>query len=77
MAVPPQIIPELAFRTLVLLLGTACTGVEFFERRELSEPEMLLEQSPCAIHFQQKVVYSTEGAVGGVGTSGGGGCGCY
>jgi len=70
--------------TLPRLLGLAvlcavgsCNTVEFFEKGALSSPVMDLGQDPCRSAWHQKVTYATEGAAGGLGTSAGGGCGCY
>ena len=38
---------------------------------------MQFTESPAQLHWQQKVQFSDEGAAGGIGTSAGGGCGCY
>jgi len=65
-----------AILALVAVL-TGCQTVEFYEKEHLSDATMLLEEDPSEIHFLQKVLYSREGSVGGVGTGAGGGCGCY
>ncbi|MDA1263890.1 MAG: DUF4266 domain-containing protein [Planctomycetota bacterium] len=64
---------------LLPLLGLApsCTSVEFYEREALTDVTMQFDEDPTLIHFQQKVLYSCEGAIGGVGSLAGGGCGCY
>ena len=54
-----------------------CQSVEFYEKEHLNDATMLLEEDPSEVHFLQKVLYSREGSVGGVGTGAGGGCGCY
>jgi hypothetical protein len=54
-----------------------CQTVEFYEKEHLNDVTMLLEGDPTEIHFIQKVLYSREGSIGGVGTGAGGGCGCY
>lgn len=70
-------------RPLFFLLAAAvfllsgCPTVEFYERRHLSDEVMSLEEDPGETHFYQKVYYSREGSAGGIGTSAGGGCGCY
>ena len=56
---------------------TGCQTVEFYEKEQLNDATMLLEEDPTEVHFLQKVLYSREGSVGGVGTGAGGGCGCY
>ncbi|MBW2541345.1 MAG: DUF4266 domain-containing protein [Deltaproteobacteria bacterium] len=65
-----------AMLALVAVL-TGCQTVEFYEKEHLSDSTMLLEEDASEIHFLQKVLYSREGSVGGVGTGAGGGCGCY
>ena len=63
---------------LVCLAGAAgCVNVDFTERRHLADPNMELSEGPTRTHFEQKVFYSREGSSGGIGASGGGGCGCY
>ena len=76
--------PEVAQRALyaaltlpLLLLGGACNTVEFYEKAALADPTMQFTESPAQLHWQQKVQFSDEGAAGGIGTSAGGGCGCY
>ncbi len=65
--------------TLVLLLSVAagCQGPRYYEKEDLARPIMKMDEDPALLHWLQKVLYSNEGAVGGVGTAGGGGCGCY
>lgn len=61
----------------LLLMGGACNTVEFYQKGALSDPTMQYSESPAQLHWQQKVQYSDEGAAGGIGTTAGGGCGCY
>ena len=61
----------------LLFAGGACNTVEFYEKAALADPTMQYTESPAQLHWQQKVQYSDEGAAGGIGTSAGGGCGCY
>ena len=61
----------------LLLAASSCNTVEFYEKRELSSPVMDMGQERTLSAFHQKVHYSTEGAAGGLGTTAGGGCGCY
>lgn len=65
-----------AMLALVAALA-GCQSVEFYEKENLNDATMLLEEDPTEVHFLQKVLYSREGSVGGVGTGAGGGCGCY
>lgn len=62
----------------VTLLGLAgCQTVDFTEKRHLADPVMELGDGASETHFQQKCFYSREGSAGGIGSSAGGGCGCY
>ncbi|QDU68575.1 DUF4266 domain-containing protein [Engelhardtia mirabilis] len=59
-----------------------CTSeVPFYQRQAFADPVMGTYAYPGASsaesHFAAKVIYSNEGSIGGIGTSGGGGCGCY
>ena len=63
---------------LLLLLGAAsCSSVEFYEKAAFSDPMMAMEIDRAEAHWHQKVFYSMEGSAGGIGTTAGGGCGCY
>ena len=59
------------------MCAPSCNTVEFYEKGALSRPAMVFATDPGLSHFEQKVFYSIEGAAGGIGTSAGGGCGCY
>ena len=59
------------------LASTACNTVPFYEKAAFSDPVMTFEEDVTETHFRQKVIYSREGATGGIGSSAGGGCGCY
>lgn len=54
-----------------------CQRVAFYERQHLQDRIMTFTESPSEVHFYQKSYYSREGSVGGIGSSAGGGCGCY
>jgi hypothetical protein len=54
-----------------------CRSVAFYEKEHLNDETMVLEESATETHFIQKVLYSREGSIGGVGIGAGGGCGCY
>ena len=58
-------------------LTSGCGGVEFYQKRQLAEPVMNLDDGAAEAHFYRKVYYSREAAAGGIGTGAGGGCGCY
>ena len=59
------------------LAGGGCRSVAVYEKARLQDPLMKYEASAQETHFYQKVYYSREGSVGGMGSSAGGGCGCY
>lgn len=61
----------------LLCLQSCLTPVPFHQRRALSNSTMTNWGDPLETHWMSKVVHSMEGGVGDVGTSGGGGCGCY
>ena len=62
---------------LLPLSGIGCANVPFYARAHLADPVMQSEPDASETHIRQKVVYSREGAIGAIGTSAGGGCGCY
>ncbi len=59
------------------LFAASCQSVEFYEKGAFADPTMEFAETPAQLHWLQKVQYSDEGAAGGIGTSAGGGCGCY
>jgi len=61
----------------VLVALPSCNTVEFYEKGAFQDPTMDLGGSGTESHFHQKVFYSMEGSAGGIGSSAGGGCGCY
>jgi hypothetical protein len=56
---------------------SGCSSVAFYEKQAFSNPVMQSEPDRTETHFHQKVQYSREAAIGGIGESAGGGCGCY
>lgn len=64
---------------LALLLASlsACNTVEYYDKRAFADPVMEFEDGATETHWFQKTYYSIEGSAGGIGTSAGGGCGCY
>ncbi|MFP6633436.1 MAG: DUF4266 domain-containing protein [Planctomycetota bacterium] len=63
---------------LFLALGTfGCRGVEHHQKGRFSNAIMSFDPDGSEIHFHQKTYYSREGSAGGIGSSAGGGCGCY
>ena len=46
-------------------------------KEAFADPVMEFETDGTEVHFHQKVYYSMEGSAGGIGSSAGGGCGCY
>ena len=43
----------------------------------MTDSVMTFDDGPSITHLRQKVIYSMEGSAGGIGSSAGGGCGCY
>lgn len=70
-------IPRVLAVLATLALSSGCDTVAFYEKEHLSDPLMDLEESGTAVHWEQKVFFSREGSIGGIGSSAGGGCGCY
>ncbi len=62
---------------LSIALLSGCHTVEYYEREALASPWMQFDEDPAEIHWLEKTLFTREGSVGGVGTSAGGGCGCY
>ncbi|MFT7670259.1 MAG: hypothetical protein ACI8X5_002967 [Planctomycetota bacterium] len=62
---------------LVACAATSCNTVEFYDTERLGDSVMNLDDGAMEAHFYQKVFYSMEGSAGGIGTTAGGGCGCY
>lgn len=67
----------LALAAALSVASASCRSVEFYERERLGDSVMSVETDPALAHFHQKVFYSMEGSLGGIGFGGGGGCGCY
>lgn len=63
--------------SLAAFLCTGCNTVEFYEMSAFQDPVMEMDRGRAHTHLKQKCVYSTEGSAGGIGSSSGGGCGCY
>ena len=64
----------------VLIIGSmanGCSGVAFYERQAFENPVMQSDPGRSETHFRQKVQYSREAGIGGIGETAGGGCGCY
>ncbi|MFT4710973.1 MAG: hypothetical protein ACI8Q9_002107 [Planctomycetota bacterium] len=68
---------RLLFGLLLLFSAGSCNTVAFYEKQAFSSPVMDLGISPTLSSAEQKIFYATEGAAGGLGSSAGGGCGCY
>jgi hypothetical protein len=51
--------------------------VAFYEKAAFADPAMDMSEEPLETHWYAKIYFSLEGSIGGIGTSGGGGCGCY
>ncbi len=69
---------SLLLAALIATCASACrTPVQFYEKSAFADPVMNMADHPMEIHWYSKVHFSVEGSIGGIGTSGGGGCGCY
>ena len=56
----------------------ACrSDLQFYEKAAFADPVMDMAEQPLETHWYAKLYFSLEGSIGGIGTSGGGGCGCY
>ena len=62
---------------LTLAFSPGCNTVEFYEMEAHASNVMQYGSSDAKSHLEQKVIYSMEGSAGGIGSSAGGGCGCY
>ncbi len=62
---------------LCLLGAFGCRGVEHHQKGRFSTAIMSFDPDGSETHFHQKTYYSREGSAGGIGSSAGGGCGCY
>lgn len=62
---------------LATAAASGCRRVEFYEREHLGKPLMEMEPDHAETYARQKILYSREGAAGGIGGGAGGGCGCY
>ncbi len=76
--------PSKARRFVLTLIAAApllgmqsCDSVKFYEKQLLADPIMEFGDSATESHFISKSIYSREASVGGIGSSAGGGCGCY
>jgi len=66
------------FRILLLgsvLMLSACTTVQPWEKDLLAKPSMALVADDLEIYLDEHIYFSKEGSSGGQGVSGGG-CGC-
>ena len=64
----------------IAMLGFAasgCRGPAFYEKESFENAVMKAEADRGETHLRQKVHYSREAGIGGIGDSAGGGCGCY
>lgn len=62
--------------SLLCSMMTACDTVPFYERQRFASKLMAFDDDSTRVHAMQKVFYSREASVGGIGSSAGGGCGC-
>lgn len=65
------------FAGALAAFGAGCNTVEYYDMRAFADRTMDLEDGATETHAYQKIYYSIEGSAGGIGTSAGGGCGCY
>ena len=61
----------------VVPLGACQSSVAFYEKAAFADPVMDMSEQPMETHWYAKLYFSLEGSIGGIGTTGGGGCGCY
>lgn len=69
---------KILFRTvicLVLLLLSSCVSVKAYQKAQLNDSDMRLEERLIS-HYQTTAESYREGAAGGGGDKVGGGCGC-
>jgi len=59
----------------LILLSSACTVVQPFQREILSKEQMQFNAEKVELGAREHFINSLEGSTGGFGT-GGGGCGC-
>ena len=74
---PSRRLPRFVAVLALLPLGACRSNVPFYEKAAFSDPVMNMEEEPMETHWYAKLYFSLEGSIGGIGTSGGGGCGCY
>ena len=74
---PSSLRALLAVSAAVVPLGACQSGVAFYEKAAFAEPVMDMSEQPMETHWYAKLYFSLEGSIGGIGTTGGGGCGCY
>ncbi len=60
---------------VLMLLASACTAVQPWQRGELANPSMAWEPDPLRAALDQHTYASKEASSGGAGLAGGG-CGC-
>ena len=60
---------------MLMVLSTACTTVQPWQREILSEPIMKLDENPLNKALHEHYLIYHEGSAGGTGSQGGG-CGC-
>jgi hypothetical protein len=77
MSTPRTLRTKIALLAFLVLPLSACKAVDFTEKRHFADPIMDFDDGGGETHFLQKSFYSREGSAGGIGSSAGGGCGCY
>ncbi len=74
---PPGSLRLLVAALALGFLGACRSSVQFYEKAAFADPVMDMAEEPMETHWYAKLYFSLEGSIGGIGTSGGGGCGCY
>jgi hypothetical protein len=62
---------------ILMAAASGCRGPAYYEKKAFVNPVMRTEPDRGETHLRQKVHYSREAAIGGIGETAGGGCGCY
>lgn len=61
---------------ITVLLVSGCGQVKASQRQRLADPIMTFDRDPVQVEILGHVTAPREGAIGGFGTIGAGGCGC-
>ena len=74
---PSRLRVLLALAAAAFPVASCQSGVAFYEKAAFADPVMDMSEEPMETHWYAKLYFSLEGSIGGIGTTGGGGCGCY